>query len=188
MMNHCDVRVLFVAEPEMVEPTVATSLNWSQIQPSWCLKHIARFTIFRLFYYLKIIIVWSINFLTCFTATYMKRFPQISWVSCPLSYWYVWNSILMALSFMHLCAKCVMNLHQSEVKPEVLNDLCSVNARGSLSSREGLCCVGGAYYRRGRLFPSKHVHLALVVWKGDSTYHWINHCQSREFVWWTLRY
>lgn len=69
----------------------------------------------------------------------------------------------MALIFMHLCAKCVMNLHQSEVKPEVLNDSCSVNARGSLSSREGLCCVGGAYYRRGRLFPSKHMHLALVV-------------------------
>ena len=27
MMNHCDVRVLFVAEPEMVEPTVTTSLS-----------------------------------------------------------------------------------------------------------------------------------------------------------------
>lgn len=38
-----------------------------------------------------------------------------------------------------------------------------VHAWGALSSREGLCCVGGAYYRRGRLFPFKHVHLALVV-------------------------
>ena len=33
------VRVLFVAEPAMVEPTVTTSLGWTQMQLGWCLMH-----------------------------------------------------------------------------------------------------------------------------------------------------
>ena len=33
------VRVLFVAEPAMVEPTVTTSLDWTQTQLGWSLMH-----------------------------------------------------------------------------------------------------------------------------------------------------
>ena len=33
------VRVLFVTEPAMVEPTVTASLDWTQTQLGWCLMH-----------------------------------------------------------------------------------------------------------------------------------------------------